>query len=115
MKKIIVLTLVLFAVPVFAISDLEKRASGTIQGAAPNASLSQILTIASTTIDVSENLWWGLYAPTACKYRLMPTSAKGSYPQFTAPADIETSRVINRASTKFLNLSGCTLGELSRQ
>ena len=115
MKRLIVLALVLVATSAFAVSEPEKRGGIPIQGFAPNASYQQILTVASTTIDISDNLWWGIYAPTACKYRLMPTSAKGTYPQFTVPATSPMGMVIHRASTSFLNLSGCTSGEFSRQ
>lgn len=83
-----------------------------MQGAAPNGLLSQTLTVNSTTIEM--NLWWGMYTPVDCKVRIMPTTAKGSYPQFTALSGTFTSRLVNRL-TPFINFSGCTGGELQRQ
>lgn len=88
--------------------------TNVVQGPAPNGTLSQILTVASTTVDATGSIWWGLYAPADCKYRLMPTSAKASYPQHTAPGGSLTGRVVNSA-TPFVNFSGCTGGELQRQ
>jgi hypothetical protein len=85
-----------------------------VQGAAPNGLLSQILTVGSTTFDLSDNIWWGIYSPVACKYRLMPTSAKAAYPQFTILAG-ERLGVVRHKFTKFVNYSGCTGAELSRQ
>lgn len=86
----------------------------TVQGAAPNGLLSQLLTVASTTIDLTGSLWWNLDSPTACKYRLMPTTAKSTYPQFTVHADTPIGWVVNKL-TPFINFSGCTSGGLSRQ
>lgn len=84
-----------------------------VQGPAPHASVSQILTVNSTTIDMTGRLWWELYPPVSgCKYRIMPTAVKGSYPQFTAPAGAATGYNVNRSGGGFLNYSGCTLGEL---
>lgn len=88
--------------------------SRPIQGAAPNGLLSQILTIASTPINLVGKMWWSITSPTACKYRLTPTTAKGAYPQFTVYADTPTGWVVN-SNTPFLNLSGCTNGQLSIQ
>ena len=113
MKKLAI-ALVLIATSCFA-GGLEIVDRIPVQGAAPNGFLSRLLTVNSTTIDLSKNIWWGLYAPsTGCKYRIMPTSAKGSYPQFTAIDGTITSRVRNSA-TKFVNFSGCTLAELEIQ
>jgi hypothetical protein len=112
MKKLI---LILLLIPTISFATLlSKDGNGNIvQGAAPDGLLSQTLTINSATIDMSSNLWWGLYAPTACKVRLMPTTAKGAYPTFTAPVNTLTQRYINR-NTPFVNFSGCTSGELQR-
>lgn len=86
-----------------------------VQGAAPNGLYSAIMTVASTTISVVDDAWWGIYAPTTgCKFRLLPTSAKGSYPAFTVPDGQVFGFVVNKA-TPFLNLSGCTLAERYRQ
>lgn len=113
MKKLIIALLLL---PTLAFATLlQKDSNGYVmQGAAPDGTLSQTLTVNSVTIDMSSNLWWGLYAPTACKVRLMPTTAKASYPTFTAPINTLTQRYINKL-TPFVNFSGCTNGELQRQ
>lgn len=114
LRSVLTVALVLVVSAGYAASPLERDADrNVIQGPAPNGLLSQILTVNSTTIDMSKTTWWGLYAPTACKYRLMPTSAKGAYPQFTVPEAQTTSMLVNR-NTKFVNYSGCTSGELSR-
>ena len=117
MKKLILLLVLIAATPVVAAETgyLERDYSGTVlQGGAPNGLLSQTLTINSTTIDGTDSIWWSLYPPTDCKVRIMPTSAKGSYTQFTAPVGVSLSRFVNKA-TPFINFSGCTSGELQRQ
>ena len=117
MKKFILLLALVVATPALAAETgfLERDHNGSVlQGGAPNGLLSQTLTVYSTTIDGAGSIWWSLYPPTACKVRLMPTSAKGSYPQFTAPVGVTISRFVNKA-TPFINLSGCTDGELQRQ
>lgn len=117
MKKFVFLLALLLSTSAFAAEKgfLERDLNGAaVQGGAPNGLLSQTLTLNPATIDASGSLWWSLYAPVACKVRLMPTSANGAYPQFTAPAGVTTSRYVNRA-TPFVNFSGCTGGELQRQ
>lgn len=115
MKKwIIALFITALATPALASSletDGDKR---QIQGAAPNGLYSQTLTAASTTVSMVDRLWWSVYSATACKYRLMPTTSKGSYPQFTVPADTPIGMVVNK-SAMYVNYSGCTSGELSIQ
>lgn len=114
MKKLIILAVLLVASQVFAEGLLQQTENmKDIQGAAPNGYLSQVLTVNSTTIDMSSNLWWGMYAPTACKFRLLPTTAKAAYPAFTMPATTLTGFLVNK-NTKFVNFSGCTSGELYR-
>ena len=86
-----------------------------VNGAAPNGLYSAILTVNSTTTDMSGDIWWGVYAPsTGCKFRLTPTAAKGSYPAFTVPDGQVFGFIVNKA-TPFLNLSGCTSAERYRQ
>ena len=117
MKKFILLLALVAATSVGAAETgfLERDHNGSVlQGGAPNGLLSQTLTVYSTTVDARGSIWWALYPPTACKVRLMPTSAKGAYPQFTAPVGVTISRYVNKA-TPFINLSGCTDGELQRQ
>ena len=116
MKKLITLALVLMATAAFAGGTLERDGSNSaiIQGYAPDGLKSQILTVNSTTIDMTNDLYWSLYSTTACKFRQMPTSAKGAYPQFTVPASERIGFVVHK-NTKFVNYSGCTSGELNRQ
>lgn len=118
MKKIMAVLIVLaLATNVFAAGGLMEPDGNRrpINGAAPNGLYSVIMTVNSATIDLSDDLWWGVYAPSAgCKFRLLPTSAKGSYPAFTVPDGQLFGFVVNRA-TPFLNLSGCTLAERYRQ
>jgi len=93
MKRALILSVFMLCLAVtgaFAIGDLPTTTNGSwIQGPAPNGLLSQFLTVNSTTIDMSNNTWWSIMAPAAgCKYRILPTTAKGSYPAFTAPATV---------------------------
>jgi len=117
MKKFILLLALVAATPALAAETgfLERDHNGAVlQGGAPNGLLSQTLTVYSTTVDGTGSIWWALYPQADCKVRLMPTSAKGSYPQFTAPGTTTTSRLVNKV-TPFINFSGCTGGELQRQ
>lgn len=115
--KFLAILLVIVPATVFAAGTgmLEKDLNGyAIQGGAPNGELSQTLTVASTTVDGTGSIWWALYAPVDCKVRIMPTTAKSTYPQFTAVGGVLTSRLVNR-TTAFINFSGCAGGELQRQ
>lgn len=85
-----------------------------IQADAPNGMLSQQLTVNTATVDLTNSLWWELYSPTACKYRIMDTSDKTGHPQFSTATAERIQHHVNKA-TPFLNLSGCTNGELLRQ
>ena len=75
-----------------------------VQGWSPNGLYSAVLT-ASTTHDLTNFLAYGVYCAADCSVRLMPTSAKGSYPQFTVPAGGWFVAVKNIA-TPFVNVSG---------
>lgn len=117
MKRIIVAAIIFatFTTVAWGSGLLPKDLNGNIiQGGAPNPFLVQILTVNSTTIDVSNNVWWTLYAPTACKYRIMDTTDVTGHPLLTAPALERTSELIH-VNTKFVRYTGCTLGELRRQ
>lgn len=115
MKKLIIAAILLITSSAFAAGVIQTDGQGqAIQGGAPNGFLSQLLTVNSTTVDMTNNIYWSLYSTTACKYRIMPTTAKGVYPAFTIPASERVSFVVNQ-NTKFINFSGCTSGELSRQ
>lgn len=115
--KIIVALLMLLVAPVaFAASTgfAEKDLNGNVlQGGAPNSALTQALTVASTTVDMSGSIWWSLYTPSDCKFRITPTSAKGAFPQDTAVTG-RTEFMVNRLSP-FVNFSGCANAVLQRQ
>lgn len=122
MKKLILVTFIMAAmtaVTAFAGNGgtLEKDQNvQLIQGAAPNGFLSQILTVNSTTIDMRTNLWWGMYTPSTtatCKFRILPSTSKGSYPAFTAPGGERVAYVVHNL-TRYVNYSGCTNSELMR-
>lgn len=114
MKKLITLFLILIATTAFANGLLEKDRNGyMVQAFAPDGTLSQTLTVNSIFVDMSDSVYWNLYAPTACKIRITPTAAKGAYPVFTAAANLNTGKAVNR-KTPFVNFTGCTDGELQR-
>ena len=116
MKTLAVLLMLIAPVAAFAAEkgflevDLNNR---PMQGGAPNSELTQALTIASTTVNMTGSIWWSLYTSTDCKFRVLPTAANGEYPQDTAVADVRTSFLVNKVSP-FTNFSGCT-GVLQRQ
>ena len=120
MKRIIFALLLLsLCVNCFAASvgTIETDNNGVyVQGGSPNGTLSQILTVNSVVISNATTpwLWWKIYTPNACKYRIMTTSAKGSYPQFTLLAGERLSSNVNKL-TPYVNFSGCTNAELSGQ
>ena len=112
--KTLILVILLTASTVFANGLMEKDRNGNIvQGFAPNGTLSQTLTVNSVFVDMSDSLYWNLYAITACKLRITPTAAKASYPTFTAAVNTNVGRFVNR-NTPFVNFTGCTNGELQR-
>jgi hypothetical protein len=84
-----------------------------VQGFAPDGKKNQALTVNTATVDTSNDITWSAYTPTACKFRLMSTITKAGAAQ-TMAANATTQRNVNM-STPFLNLSGCTSGELTRQ
>jgi hypothetical protein len=117
MKTLVMLLLLLVSSVTFAAEpgflevDLNNR---QLQGGAPNSSLTQLLTVASTTVNMTGTIWWSMYTATACKFRILPTTANGNYPQDTAISDARTSFLVNKVSP-FINFSGCTGAVLQRQ
>lgn len=81
-----------------------------MQAYAPNGKKAQNLTAASTTINHSANTAWSLYTPNDCKYRNMSTATKMGLQRTWLGGD-RTVQVVN-PSTKYVNYSGCTNGEL---
>ena len=116
MKKLLALTLILLAcaASVPASQYLQPAVNAPVQGFAPDGTLSQALTINSVTLDLSTSLAFGVYCPADAIARVLPTSAKSTYPSFTVPGGSWLIRVRNQA-TPFLNVSGCTSGHLQRQ
>lgn len=85
-----------------------------VQLFSPNGAQSQLLTVVNTTINMSADTAWELYAPTACKVRFLPTTARGTNPTMTVLVGTTVTKGVNRL-TPFINFSGCTNGELRRQ
>lgn len=113
MKKLI-LAIVLTATTSFA-APLQKDSNGyPVQGFTPDDSKSISLTIYKQTVDMTNDLWWSLYSPTACKYRMMDSATVTGHKQYTITADSNTSRG-KHSNFPFINFSGCTSGELQRQ
>jgi len=114
MKTFLAIILTLIASTAVAGLLMKDSNGNLIQGAAPNGAKITLLTVASTTVDMTDDVWWNLYAGTACKYRIMDTTDRTGHLQQTAPVNVSTSRIVNKNSP-FINFSGCTNGELQRQ
>lgn len=117
MKTLAVLLMLLIPAAAFAANPgfMERDHDNLVmQGGAPNSSMTQALTIASTTVNMAGTIWWSLYVGSDCKFRVLPTSANGSYPQDTAVGGGRTAFLVNKVSP-FINFSGCTGGVLQRQ
>jgi len=116
MKRLLLITLIiaLAATAYAAKATLPVDGLGIrVQGFAPDGKKNQALTVNTITKDMRDDLSWSAYTPTACKFRLMSTATKAGATQ-TLAANATTQRVVN-TSTPYLNLSGCTSGELTRQ
>lgn len=115
MKKCLTLMAVLLALAstAFAAGFLERDGDAVrVQVFAPNGNFGQALTVNSVTVDLTNAAMYGVYAPGAgCKVRVMDTTTKTGHFASTSIAATWTVRAVNRA-TPFLNLSGCTTGEL---
>lgn len=115
MKRLILITLALLCLAGIAAASqsLVNSSNAPVQDFAPDGTLSAAVTgNVSTTTDLSNNIKYGIYCGSASKMRLMPTSAKGTYPQHSIPASTWIVRTRNPA-TPFLNISGAC--ELQRQ
>jgi hypothetical protein len=119
MKKIILLAVAVLMTATSALAAISNPAMPVsrqgygVQQFAPISTKGAALTVASTTVDMSADLQWEFYGTTACKYRTMPTSTKAGF-AMTLPANAFTSRAVNKAAP-FVNFSGCTSGEYTRQ
>lgn len=109
MKKLILLMLMIPCLS-FGAGMIERDSNGhVIQGFAPNGLESAVLTVNSTTYDMSNTIAFSVYSPVDCRIRFMATSAKTgsvSEPVISGAWDVF---VVNR-NTPFVNLSGCTAG-----
>jgi len=85
-----------------------------VQGFASNGAEDVNLTIASRTIDMTNEVAWSIYVPDAnCKFRTMSTATKQGLKR-SVPATTWMTRNVHPRSM-FINFSGCTSGELQRQ
>ena len=78
-----------------------------VQGFSPNGLYSTATGANATMHDLTNFLAWGVYCASDCKGRLMPTAAKGAYPQFTIVGGNWTVFVKNVA-TPFVNISSAS-------
>lgn len=113
-KILTVILLLIAAVALAARPELPKDGAGVkVQGHAPTGSKDVTLTVASQTVNMTNDLSWSQYAPGACKFRTMSTATKAGIAH-TLPATTWNTRNVN-ATSPFLNFTGCTSGELQRQ
>lgn len=111
MKKFIVAVLLLIA----TVAAAENQGDGSllyrgtyVQGWSPNGLYTAVLTTSNSAAaihDLTDFLGYGVYCATECLLRLMPTAARGTYPQTTVPAGSWLINVKNKA-TPFVNISG---------
>lgn len=115
-KIIIAALLILLPTFTFAGGFMAKDSQNHYTDAfSPDGTFSTLLTVNSTTIDMTNNFIYSVIGVAAtCKLRLMPTTAKGSYVAFPVAAASWSTYVVNPA-TPFANLSGCTAGYFLRQ
>ena len=112
---ITIMVLLIAAVAYAAKADLPVDGKGIrIQSFAPDGTKSAALTIAKQTVDMRDDIAWSAYTPTACKFRSMTTATFRDNALNTLPANTRTTMHVN-AETPFINFTGCTSGELSRQ
>lgn len=110
-RLILVATMVLCAVSAAVGGGIiTKDLNGAVvQGPSWDPNKSQLITSsASQTFDQSSNFAMSFTPVADCKGRIMPTSAKGSYPQFTLYATSEYVHVMAKEKPLFFNMSGCT-------
>ncbi len=93
------------------------NAPTAIQFFAPDGSLTQALSVASKTVNLSNNVLYGAYSGSGtCFIRLMPlsTSVKANYTQVPVPNTLWHVRAVN-TKTPFANFSGCVAGYVQIQ
>lgn len=84
-----------------------------LQAPSWDATLSQaILSTTSQNITISGRIWYEFVASGDCKGRLMNTTTRANWPQFTLKASVpfrgSNDSLSTRAKAAYLNLSGCT-------
>lgn len=102
-----------YAGTVTTVPKLQDAAGVKIQSHADDGKKEQALTVASTTIDMSNDVSWRVYVPADCKFRTMSTSTKAGLQKTLSTMPGGFGMVVNHR-TPFTNFSGCTSGELSR-
>lgn len=116
MKRLLAIILVV-VVPLVALAagpTLPRDGDGLkLQGPAWDATRSQLITsTASQNITVAGRIWYEFTPATDCKGRLMNTTIKSNWPQFSLYAKTpfcgSNNAVAAKATTVYLNLSGCT-------
>ena len=116
----------LIAVPAFATGALMQEPytisasptyPGTLQMFSPDGSKTQTLSVASSTVNLTNYIMYAIYSASGtCNKRLMPlsTSTKASYTAVPVPNTSWHIRGKNTA-TPFLNMSGCVGGFVQLQ
>lgn len=115
MKKLIIAVLLL-GVTCVAYADRQLQVDGrsqTVQGFAPDGKKSQALTVYKTTVNMSNDIAWNIYAGAACKFRVMSTTTVVG---MTSTLPISTRSMVYgvNKNTPFINFTGCTSSELLR-
>ncbi len=84
-----------------------------IHNFAPDGTKTVSLTAAKQTVDMTDDIGYEVYTPTACSYRSM-TTATVAGTLSTLPANARLQRYVN-LTTPFISFTGCTNGEALRQ
>lgn len=106
LRGVLTVAVLCLAVTAQAVGPMPKDGDDKpVQGYAINGLYTAILTSASTTIDLRQDIWWGIYAPLDdCKFRLSPAAAKTGL-QTSVPSGTLFGSVVSKA-TPYLNYSG---------
>lgn len=78
----------------------------SVQVFTPDGRASVATTSSSVIVDLTDRKVWKIRSSASCIYRVLPTSAKGSYPAITIQADVPEVNGVH-ISSPFLNYSGC--------
>jgi len=118
MKFIIAMALVLITASAGFAGLARDPNNNLIQGFAPNGMASQVLTVNSTTFDMTNQFTgFSIFAPTGttCFIRIMKTSSKtGTVSEPVLPVAQWSAPLFVNPLTPFVNVSGCTAGWIRR-